>query len=61
MISKPPPIIVDSNLSWDYFNLLKNMVPGEIIYVNDTKNMHRTNGDMSDDEIKKLQIECLNQ
>lgn len=55
MPDNPPPIIVDSNLSAEYADRLKEIVPAEIIYVNDKDNKYGANGDMSDEEIKKLQ------
>lgn len=55
MPNKPPPIIVDSSLSRKYLELLKRLVPGEIIYVNDNNNGHNTRSDMSDKEIMDLQ------
>lgn len=50
-----PPIIVDSNISREYVNLLKKIVPGKIIYVNDEDEKYGTRGSMSDQKIKDLQ------
>ncbi len=52
-----PPIIVDSNISREYVNLLKKIVPGKIIYVNDEDEEYGTHGSMSDQKIKDLQKE----
>lgn len=57
MSINPPPIIVDSNLSWKYVKELIKAVPGEVFYVNDPSNNRGLHSHMRDQEIMEKREE----